>query len=354
MELIMNFLSNFNEKNIIDLLIAIIIIAVFNMLSPLFSYVIVKIFNFKKNRRKIKQNAFYRPIKSFFKISGIYIAILFLKPTFNLSENFLNICTKIYKISVILATATAFANSLTINSKFVKVIKEKSEKDIDEGSTTVIIKIIRFLIYAIATFMIIADLGYDLSGLITGLGLGSVVLTLAAQDTAKNLFAGMMIFMDKHFKAGDYIKFGTNEGTVEDISFRSTKIRTLQNSIAQIPNSEITNTVVVNLSKIEKRRYELDLGVVLSTELSKISKLKDNLILELSKKDYIEEGSINVFFNKIESNSFNISLFFYVMIANYTEYLKLKEELNFEIMNIINKNNIELAYDTKTIKLEKV
>ena len=84
---------------------------------------------------------------------------------------------------------------------------------------------IKFLIYAIAVFIIIFEMGYDLSGLITGLGIGSVVLTLAAQDMIKSLLGGFFIFTDKPFKVGDFIKFSTYEGTVEDITFRSTKIR---------------------------------------------------------------------------------------------------------------------------------
>ena len=353
MNLITEFLSKFNKETTIDLIIAIAIIAAFDILSPLFSYIIIKIFNLKKSTKKIKQNAFYLPLRSFFKILGIYSAIIFLKPTFNFSDNFINIATKIFRLAVILTTAVGLSNSLTKNSKFITRMKEKSDKDLNDTTIVFIIRIIKTLIYIIAGFMIIADLGYDLSGLITGLGLGSVVLTLAAQDTVKNLLGGMMIFMDKHFKVGDYIKFESYEGTVEDITFRSTKIRTLQNSIAQIPNSQITDAVVINLSKIQKRRYELVLDIVLSTELNQISDLEKQIKCDLNQKPYIEENSVNVFFTKIGSSSYKISIYCYFMISDYTEFLKLQEELNFEIMGIVNKNRIELAYDTKTIKIEK-
>ena len=104
-------------------------------------------------------------------------------------------------------------------------------------------KIIRGVIYVVAIFIIIANLGIDISGLIAGLGLGGVIITLAAQDTAKNLIGGVVIFLDKPFVVGDWIQMDTFEGTVEDITFRSTRVRTFENSVVNIPNSVIANRI---------------------------------------------------------------------------------------------------------------
>ena len=341
MNTITDILSKFNRETSIDLIIAIMIVAVLYILSPLFSYIIIKIFNIKKSKKKIKENAFYYVLKSFFRILGIYSAILFLKPTFDFSDEFINIVTVIFKIILILTTAIGLSNSLTKNSKFIKRIQEKSEKDIDDSTVMLIIRAIRVIIYLVAFFMIITDLGYDLSGLITGLGLGSVVLTLAAQDTVKNLFGGMMIFMDKHFKVGDYIVFGTYEGTVEDITFRSTKIRTPQNSIAQIPNSEITSSVVVNSSRIEKRRYETNLRFQVKTDLSKILSLKNQILEVLNNDELVEKDTINVTINEVKFNYVSIYTYCYLEIPGYEDFLKKKEELNLKIIDLVDKDNLE-------------
>ena len=107
---------------------------------------------------------------------------------FNLNLNeFINIVTKIYRIVVIITLANSFANSITKKSRFVKTIEEKSTKDFNDNSVKMLVRLIKIIIYIIATFIVFLELDYDLSGLITGLGLGSVVLTLAAQDTIKNL-----------------------------------------------------------------------------------------------------------------------------------------------------------------------
>lgn len=346
------FLNNLTGENAIILIKAVIIIAVLDIFSPLFSYIIVKIFNWKKTTKQIKENAFYIPLRAFFKILGIYVAIIYIKPVFGISQNTMDIITKITKILIIINTAIALGNSVTKKSRLINRIKDKSEKEIDEATTKIIVRVIKALIYIIAAFMIIADLGYDLSGIITGLGLGSVVLTLAAQDTIKNLLGGIMIYADHPFKVGEYIRFGTYEGTVEDITFRSTKLRTIENTIAQIPNAEITSTTVINFSKMQKRRYYLNLGLVLGTDLNKIADLKIKILEYLNNHPNVIEGSSNVFFGEIGANEFKINIFCYVDIVNYFEYLELKEQLNFGIMNLINTNKIELAYDTKTIEIK--
>lgn len=346
------FLNNFTGENAIVLIKAVIIIAVLDILSPLFSYIIIKVFNWKKTTNQIKENPFYIPIRAFFKILGIYTAIMYIKPVFGISQHAMDIITKITKILVIINTAIALGNSVTKKSRLINKIKDKSEKEIDDATTKIIVRVIKALIYIIAAFMIIADLGYDLSGIITGLGLGSVVLTLAAQDTIKNLLGGIMIYADHPFKVGEYIRFGTYEGTVEDITFRSTKLRTIENTIAQIPNAEITSTTVINFSKMQKRRYSLNLGLVLDTDLNKVADLKIKLLEYLNNHPNVIEESAHIFFGDIGANEFKINIFCYVDIVNYFEYLELKEQLNFSIMNLINTNKIQLAYDTKTIEIK--
>lgn len=349
---IQEFINNLTVEHTTRLIEAVVIIAVLNILSPLFSYIVVKMFNWKKRKNQIKENAFYIPLRSFFKILGIYMAILFLQPTFNISEKNIEIVTKIFKMIVIINTAIGLSNSLSRKSRLVHIIKEKSDKEIDDATIRMTIRVVRVFIYIIAGFMIIADLGYDLSGLVTGLGLGSVVITIAAQDTIKNLLGGIMIFMDKPFKVGDYIKFDTYQGTVEDMTFRSTRLRTLENTIAQIPNAEISNATVVNCSKIEKRRFELKLGIVLNTDLNKIMELKDKILEFLVNEPNVIADTENVFFSDIGDSSYNISVFCYIDTADYIEFLNIKEQLNYEIMNIVNKKHIELAYDTKTIEIK--
>ena len=187
MDTILNLFESLDKEKTIALVIAIVIVAVLDILSPLLSFLIIKMFNLKKKASEIKNSAFYNPLKIFFKITGIYLAVLFLKPTFNFTSNFINVATKIYKIIIIITLANSFANSITKKSRLIIRIQQKSDRDFNDNSIKLLVRIVKVIIYIIAAFIVFLELDYDLSGLITGLGLGSVVLTLAAQDTIKNL-----------------------------------------------------------------------------------------------------------------------------------------------------------------------
>ena len=336
MKIIINSIKNLNEQSAIDLVIAIIVFVILNIFSPLFSYIIIKMFNLKKTKKQIKENTFYLPLKTFFKITGIYVAILFLRPTFNFSNEFMDMVTKIYKIIVIISMAIGIANSITKKSIFIKKVNERSNKDLDDNSIKILIRVIKALIYIVAIFLIFAELGYDLSGLITGLGLGSIVVSLAAQDTIKNLLGGILIFIDKPFQVGDYIIFGTYEGTVEDMTFRSTRIRTLDNSIVQIPNSLVSSESLENISSISRRRYKLDLQLVLDTKMETLNILKNKIYEVLMKNENVFKDTIHIYFNEIDNNGYNLLILCYLNVSEYYEFLELKEIINEDTMTVIN------------------
>lgn len=352
MNSILEIIKSLDGRKTIDLIIAVTIIAVVDIFSPIFSYIILKMFNIKKSKKDIKENTFYTPIISFFRITSIYIALMYLKKTFDLSENIINISTKIYKVVVTITIANSLANSITRKSRFIKIIKEKSDKEINDGATKILVRIIKILIYAIAVFVIFAEIGYDLSGLVTGLGLGSIVLTLATQDTIKNLLGGIIIYIDKPFMVGDDIKFANYKGNVEDMTLRSTKIRTPDNTVIQIPNALIASQAVENLSKIKKRRYNLELKLSLENKLEKIDVLKEKIYEVLVNNENVITDSINLYFTEICQNGYKIMITCYFNITEYLTFLQLKEQVNRYIIDIIKNENIVLQNDIKTIELK--
>lgn len=136
--------------------------------------------------------------------------------------------------------------------------------------------------------------GIDVTSIVAGLGFGTVLITLSAQDTAKNLFGGLMIFLDKPFEVGDWIKTDKYEGVVEDVSFRSTRIRTVDDSVANVPNAVITNGVVINSSKLEKRRFKSNLAFSLNVSIQKMEIFKEQLYDTLSENEDIIKESIRL------------------------------------------------------------
>ncbi len=350
MEQILQFFTDINSMQIKNIIVAICIIILFRIFSSTMSYIIIRMFNLKeKNSKRIKQSAFYNPLRIFFIILGIYLAILFLKGPLNLAIKVIDIVTKIFEIATIIVFARGLAESFTQKSSLVKRIREKTGKNEDDSMLVFILKIVRILIYVIGVFIIFAILKIDLSGLVAGLGIGGVIVTLAAQDTAKNLFGGIVIFLDKPFVVGDWIEMPPFEGTVEDITFRSTRVRTFENSLVNIPNSVISSSSIINWSKMEKRRYKTNLQLHQDTPLEKLEDFKIKVEEMLREKDAIYDDSIIVKFDEIKDSNINVLISSYTDSVDYVSYVKEKENINYKIMRILKEEGIKLAYDTKTV-----
>lgn len=273
----------------------------------------------------------------------------------NVIDNIKNmgIFETIIRIVSIMIAAKILVNVLTSKSSWIRKMQEKiniaNGKEKSKINSEFLSKIAKTIIYTIAVFLIIQELGFDLGGLITGLGLGGVILTLAAQDTAKNLFGGVVIFLDKPFKVGDYIEANTYSGTVEDITFRSTAIRTLDDSLLHIPNSEMSAVAITNWAEINRRRYKTNLVITLETPLEKVEKVKQEIKNMLSEQEEIFSDTIMVNFENILDSGIEVVIIAYANIVSYGEFVKLKERLNYQIMQILSSNAVYLAYNTQTV-----
>ena len=350
MEQLVDFWSRLTSIQIVDIIIAIAIIVFFRIFSGTFSYMIIRIFKIKsKKAKEIKESAFFKPLKVFFIILGIYLAIVFLRVPLQINDQVMDIVTKVFKIISVIEFAVGLANSFTAKTILGKKLRKGLSQKMDDTVFEFVLKITRVLIYIIAIFLVLAILEINLTGLIAGLGLGGVIITLAAQDTAKNLFGGLVIFIDKPFAVGDWIEMDNYEGTIEDITFRTTRIRTFENALVNIPNAIIADASVTNWSKMEKRRYKTNLCVELDTPLEKLELLKTRIEKMLQERESVFDDSIIVRFDQITDNGMNILIYTYTNSVSYASYLKEVEDINVKIMKILNEENIELAYDTKTV-----
>lgn len=339
---------------IIQIAIALGIVITFKILSSLVSKLIIKIFRAKnKEKTDVRKNPFYRPIKTIFTFVGVFVALNFLKETISISVALEAIINKALKIAMIIFVAKAFGEGLDEKNGLFAKIKTKSNKEIDPGTMSVILKVIRVIIYIIAAFMVISELGYNISGFITSLGIGGVVITLAAQDTAKSLIGGALIILDKPFKVGDYIKVGTFEGAVEEITFRSTNIRTLDNSVLHIPNSEMSISAIINYSEMEKRRYFSRLTLELNTRLENVETVKNQIQQMLQSREDIIQDSVTVKFENISVNGMELLVIGYINETDYGKFLEIKEQINYAIMTILQNQGVELAYNTQTVYVKK-
>lgn len=346
----MNILYNLYgllKENFNSILIALFILFALYVLSAPLSLLVVKIFNIKiKDKKKLKNTAFYKPLKKFFKFLALYIALLILQ----FPETITIVIHKGFRIITILLFATGLANSVNPNSN---IFKKLNKDNSDQTLTSFLSKILKVVIYLVAVVIIISELGYDINGLIAGLGLAGLTVSLAAQDTAKNLFGGFIIILDKPFKQGEWIKTSTIEGIVEEITFRSTRIRTFDNTLLVIPNSTLANIEITNWSMMEKRKVSTNIQLEYSTTLEQLHKCIIQIDLMLRNNEEVHKEVINVYFTEIADSGYNLLIHYFTNATEYSLYLQAKENVNFKIMEILEKEKIELAYPSQTIYTRK-
>lgn len=162
----------------------------------------------------------------------------------------------------------------------------------------------------------------------------------------------MSILTDKPFELGDWIEVGEYAGSVVDISFRSTRIKTNTNAIVTIPNSVITSEYVINWNRLKSRRLDLSLGLHLDTTSEKIRKIVKQIKVVLANNPHVIENTIQVNFAEIADSSSNIKMFMYINETDYLKFLNIKEEILCSLLVLLEKENVELAYPTQTIYLK--
>lgn len=351
----MNFLPNLSREelaNIIkvfDIQIAVVLVLVCYLTKSIFAkFILGTIFKFQKRKEKAKNSKMYKSLEMIYMFFGIFLAIKILP----FGEQVQSIMKALLKISLIIFITKFITTVILVkDSKIMQKMFAKSE---NEAVNNFICKILGVVVWFIAIFIIFTELGYDLSGLITGLGLGTAIISLAAQDTVKSLLSGVSILTDKPFVIGDWISVGNYAGTVLNITFRSTRIRCADNSVVTIPNSVITSEYVINWNQLSSRRFDCTLNLNLDETSEKIKKLTREIKMVLTNKEYIDENSVHVVFSNISAYSSDIRIILYVKETDYFKYLKYQEDIYCSLLNILEKENIELAYPTETVHVKNV
>ena len=348
---ILDFFKNITQEQLIDLGIAILIILIFCIFGGMFSYLIIKMFMFKeKDKKKIKNSPFYRPLKALLICVGVYVAILIINPP----ADILNVCKKVLDIAIICIIAKGLVNFVDPKKGIVKKLKNDDMPDGNRTVASFTSKILKYVIYIGAGLLILAVFGINPSSLIAGLGVGSAVVALAAQDFVKNLISGFSILSDRPFLVGDWIAIGADEGEVVEISFRSTKIKTSDNTIVTIQNSVFTTNNVINWSRMKQRRYLLNIKLPLETNSDKIEKIVNRIKFVLNNTESVDKNSIQVHFNTIELDGVNINIYMYTDIVVYAEYLSFRESVNEQILKVLESENVKIAYPGQNVYVHNV
>ena len=204
--------------------------------------------------------------------------------------------------------------------------------------------------YFIGGVIVLAEFGYNLNGVVAGLGISTAFISLSLQDFLKSIISGATIMTEKPFKIGDIIEGDSYSGVVENITLRTIKIRTDDNSVINVPNLKITTECVTNISEIDNRRFNLPVYISYGIKIEKVKRVMDKIKLFLENNEKVLTETIAIKFEEIAKEGMKITINCYIDEAKRPRFLVVKERINFEIMKVLEAEGIELYTNNIRIK----
>ena len=238
---------------------------------------------------------------------------------------------------------------------FTKKLSSDDDITLITETYEIVIRILKILVVTITALIIMQEIGLSISGLLAFGGVGGLIVGLAAKDLLSNFFGGMMIFFDRPFRVGEFIKSPDRniEGVVEKIGWRLTVVRTFSKNVLYIPNTAFSSIIVENATRMSNRRINETIGI----RYDDLNKMKDiiqdvNNILE-NNIDVDQTQKAKVFFKSFSASSCDFFIYAFTITKDWEEFLRIKQDVLLKVAEIIEKHNAEIAYPTTTVFINK-
>lgn len=216
-----------------------------------------------------------------------------------------------------------------------------------------IAKTLKAFLVVTGVLVVAQNLGYSISGLIASLGIGGIAVAMAARDSIANVFGSLMILIDRPFTIGQWIKTKDFEGVVEEIGFRSTRIRTFAKTLVNVPNSILANMVIDNIDAMPKRRIAMRIGLTYDTTPVQLQAAIDGIESMLKGHTGVDQEFHMVKFDEFADSSLSIYLYYFTATTRWDEHLQVRQEINLAIMEMLTGMGLSFAFPTRTVHIEK-
>lgn len=273
----------------------------------------------------------------------------------NLDPGFTKILTPISSFLYIFSVSYGLYVAVDLVDVWLKKIASNSVSDLDDMLIPLVRKSLRVTIIVLALLQvatIISD--KPLTSVLAGLGVGGLAVALAAQETIKNFFGSLVILGDKPFEIGDRVVIDGFDGSVIEVGFRSTRIRTLDGDLVTIPNGELANKIIRNIGQRPHIKRVLNLGLVYSTQPEKVAQAVQIVKSILENHEGMHpDFPPRVHFDDFNDSSLNINVIFWYHPAEYWDYKKFNELVCSKILEQFNTEGIEFAFPTQTLHISQ-
>jgi len=231
-------------------------------------------------------------------------------------------------------------------------LSEKSDQ-VDKHTAEALSKLVRLTVIITAGLVILQELGFSIAGILAMGGIGGIAVGFASKDLLANFFGGLIIYLDRPFSIGDWIRSPDRgiEGTVEEIGWRITKIRNFESRPIYVPNSVFTNIIVENPSRMENRRIYETIGLRYS-DLESMNKIVTEVKSMLIAHEEIDsDRTLIINFNEFSDSSVDFLVYTFTKTTEWVKYHQVKQEVMLKIADIIESNDAEIAFPTSTLHI---
>ena len=278
---------------------------------------------------------------------GLYLITSYLPFTGSLDL----LATNLVKMLVIYTIFSALAN---LTKPLLNLLSDNSW--LTPAMTTWLSRVAGVLIWIVGITMMLDIWGIEIGPIIAGLGLFSVAVALGAQDMFKNIIAGIFILSEKRFQPGDRIRISNGlHGIVESIGFRSTQVRLLDTSPVFVPNTDLSDSQVINHQDMSYRRIFWTINLVYSTKAKQLENICKDIENYINNSDNFvqnpgQENFVRV--TELGSSSIDLTILCYMSVIDYTQFSQVKQELIFNIMSAVENHNSDFAFPSRSIYIE--
>lgn len=310
----------------------------------------------KKREKKgayVLAKGFARPAPVAIWSTGIFLACILLPLPADLAVAFVTVMSKLLRVTMICLLAWGLIGSSDLGPVLFHDVSGKLDLDVDNTVANFLNKVLKGTVLIFAVLMLLQELGFPVGSLLTSLGIVGLTISLAAKDYATNFFGGLVVIFEKPFSIGDWIWCSAGEGEVEDIAFRSTRIRQLNDSVLVIPNSILVSNAMINYSQINRRLAKFTLGVTYDTTRSQLESLLADIRAMLAARPDVHPDTVRVQLTGFGASSIDILVQFYTTTGALADFLKIQESINLDLMDLVYKNGCSFAFPSTSVYIEK-
>ena len=275
----------------------------------------------------------------------------FLLPDLYLPLSLAMVLTKLLQISCWLAIFAVLYHLVKVAAVVASERAQRTASRLDDQAIPLIRQSADVLLFLVAVLVLSDAFGFDVWKLAAGMGVGSLAFALAAQDTVANLFGSLNIFLDRPFQIGEWIKIGQVEGVVEEVGFRSTRVRTFHNSLVTIPNSQITNANVDNLGLRPRRRIKHRIGLTYHTPPDVLEAYATGVRAILAAHPYVQ-NTFEVHVYELAASGIEILVYYHVVTPGWHEELETRAQNLLEFVRLAHELGVSFAFPSTSVYVE--